>query len=661
MSYQPLATKYRPERFEDLVGQEAVAKAIAGAISLNRLHHSIIFSGVRGIGKTTTARLLAKALNCEQGPTPQPCGRCSSCVAITLGNHQDVLEIDGASNNSVDEVRALKEAVGYVAQRSKYKVYIIDEVHMLSMSAFNALLKTLEEPPPDVVFIFATTELHKVPATVVGRCLTFTLKKMTVETIASRIEHILKEERIPYEAPALQIIAREGNGSMRDALTFLDQVIAIGNGEVRRADLEGLVSNLSSSPILQLLRAMLHRKGKDCIDIIDRMDQSGARFGSIVDDAAKFARHIFILRELGKDSLNVTQLGLSDEEINHLADLATEASTLDANRIFRTLMQCRGELDGSDLDRFVFENFVLEWCFDPGLPQITDLLRDQEGGVPGSTRVSAAGVQPATVPLPQLLDKAESIDAPKDKPRSLLTREFLQEIKGEVKAKTEPPMHARVESPSSPLSAQVSTAEVPANLLQADPSVVGEKSPVKEPHGVNNHGRVFPSSWRELVDIWKQVKPLQARKLEEVHPIQYSPQKIVVAVDPQGMIGPILLLPTTQKSIEKVFGELFAFTGEFTAIEKSQAGPFALREPVQQISSPVMPLDTDPSPTQRIHGGREGRELPRSILEDRASEKLDKRSALLNYAREHELTREVLSEFSGKIVDIRITNPALAD
>jgi DNA polymerase-3 subunit gamma/tau len=648
MSYQPLATKYRPETFADLVGQEAVAKALAGAISLDRLHHSIIFSGVRGIGKTTIARLLAKALNCEIGPTPFPCGRCDSCIAITHGNHEDVLEIDGASNTGVDDVRALKEAVSYVSQRSKYKIYIIDEVHMLSTSAFNALLKTLEEPPPDVVFIFATTELQKIPATVIGRCLTFTLKKMTVETIAKRVEHILNLEKIPYEPRAIQVVAREGNGSMRDALTFLDQVIAMGNGEVRYADLDGLVSSTSSATVLNLLFAMLGRHGKKCIEIIDNLDQLGARFATVVDEAAKFARHVFILRDLGKDALNVTQLGLTDDELLQLSEIAAAASPLDANRIFRTLVQCRSELDGSDLDRFIFENFVLEWCFDPGMPEIATLLREQ----PANLNISPSAVVRPIAPKIQ----SEVLTSPNtERPKSFITKDFLQEMKQDVS----PPV------PGPSLLKQ----DVVAPISRANDTSAPEKlTVIAGASGASD--LIFPPSWRELVDIWKQAKPLQARKLEEVHPIHYSREKIIVAVDPNGMIGPLLLQLPTQKSIEKMFNEMFGFTGQFTAIEKDRAHLAAAgASPLPNLATPIVEMPVartvsavlDRKFVEENAPGPAEKALPMSILENRAKEKTDRRSSLLDYAREHEMTRGLLSEFDGKIVDIRITDPTAAD
>ena len=246
MAYQTIATKYRPQVFNDLIGQEPVSLALIGTIAQSRIPSGVIFSGTRGVGKTSVARIYAKALNCDDSSSPEACGKCESCTAISLGTHEDVIEIDGASNNGVDEVRALKETMVYVPQRSRYRIYIIDEVHMLSMSAFNALLKTLEEPPSYTVFLFATTEIGKVPQTVLSRCQTFHLHKISLKDISARIGFILSKEGVTWEDGLLPFLAKEGRGSLRDALTFLDQLIAISGSHLTKASLEKIVGSLSS-------------------------------------------------------------------------------------------------------------------------------------------------------------------------------------------------------------------------------------------------------------------------------------------------------------------------------------------------------------------------------------------------------------------------------
>jgi DNA polymerase-3 subunit gamma/tau len=224
MSYLVFARKWRPLTFDDVVGQEHVTGTLKKAIEKNRIAHAYIFSGTRGVGKTTTARILARALNCDKGPTPDPCGTCDSCKGVVSGSSFDVLEIDGASNNSVDDIRQLRENVGYSAMGGKYRIFVIDEVHMLSKAAFNALLKTLEEPPPGVIFIFATTEPQKIPATIHSRCQRYDFRRIVPEQILERLEKICTTETISYEKAALMLIARKADGSMRDALSLLDQV-----------------------------------------------------------------------------------------------------------------------------------------------------------------------------------------------------------------------------------------------------------------------------------------------------------------------------------------------------------------------------------------------------------------------------------------------------
>ncbi|MFI5302999.1 MAG: DNA polymerase III subunit gamma/tau, partial [Polyangiales bacterium] len=228
MSYLVLARKWRPQTFSDLVGQDHVARTLGNAIAQNRVAHAFLFTGVRGVGKTTSARILAKALNCEKGPTASPCLVCSACKEIALGTDVDVQEIDGATNNGVEEVRRIQEHLPYQPQRDRFKILIVDEVHMLSGNAWNAFLKTLEEPPPHVKFIFATTEVHKVPVTILSRCQRYDFKLISSTQIAERVRYILGEEKIVADEAAVQIVAREASGSMRDALSILDQVIAFG-------------------------------------------------------------------------------------------------------------------------------------------------------------------------------------------------------------------------------------------------------------------------------------------------------------------------------------------------------------------------------------------------------------------------------------------------
>src|SRR2546423_10738183 len=233
MSYTALARTWRPKKFSELIGQEHVRRALVNALESGRVHHAFLFTGTRGVGKTTIARILAKCLNCEKGVTADPCGECASCREIDAGRFPDLIEVDAASRTKVDDTRELLDNVQYAPARGRYKVYLIDEVHMLSAHSFNALLKTLEEPPPHVKFLLATTDPHKLPVTVLSRCLQFNLKRFPVAQIADRMRHILQAEEIAFEAAGLKLVAQAADGSMRDALSLLDQLIEIGRASCR--------------------------------------------------------------------------------------------------------------------------------------------------------------------------------------------------------------------------------------------------------------------------------------------------------------------------------------------------------------------------------------------------------------------------------------------
>lgn len=398
MAYQSLARKYRPKTFSDLVGQEALTKALSNSIALKREPTAVIFSGVRGIGKTTTARLYAKALNCQQGPTSEPCNSCDSCLAIAQGNHEDVVEIDAASHTGVDDIRALQEELHYVNRRSAFKVYIIDEVHMLSMSAFNALLKTLEEPPRHVVFILATTELQKIPETVIGRCQTFFLKKLSILDIKQRLKYVLERESIAFDEKSLTLIAREGRGSMRDALTFLDQCIALGAGALDGNVVQHSLGKGSQDTVVALLQNLILKEGKAIIKLIDQLDEQGVDFEDLCETLAKYVRHCFILRDVGREAVH----SMDVDEIELLTELAAKPGIMELNLLFRTLISCRKDLDGSDCDRFIFENYCLEWCFDPGMLQIEDIqqLLTQEGPAPARSTPRQHSQPQSAAPAP---------------------------------------------------------------------------------------------------------------------------------------------------------------------------------------------------------------------------------------------------------------------
>ena len=292
MSYQVLARKWRPKSFSTLVGQEHVVRALTHALSEQRLHHAYLFTGTRGVGKTTIARILAKSLNCETGISAEPCGKCSSCVEIDGGRFVDLLEVDAATNTRVDEMRQLLENAVYAPTRGRYKVYVIDEVHMLSNSAFNAMLKTLEEPPEHVKFILATTDPQKIPVTVLSRCLQFNLKQMPPPAISGHLTRILEAEAVPFEAAALNLLARSAAGSMRDALSLLDQAIAHGSGRVEEAQVREMLGTVDLDYLFDLLDALIANDAARTLSIADVMAGRSLSFDSALQELANLLTRI---------------------------------------------------------------------------------------------------------------------------------------------------------------------------------------------------------------------------------------------------------------------------------------------------------------------------------------------------------------------------------
>ena len=307
MSYQVLARKYRPRSFDTLVGQAHVVQALKNALDQKRLHHAYLFTGTRGVGKTTLARILAKSLNCEKGISSSPCGICVACTEIDQGRYVDLIEVDAASNTQVDNMRDLLDNAQYAPTQGQFKIYIIDEVHMLSKNAFNAMLKTLEEPPAHVKFILATTDPQKVPVTVLSRCLQFNLKQMPSFSISEYLEKILKEESINYEINAIYLIAKAANGSMRDALSILDQGIAYCGGTIEEATIKRMLGAIDQSYLFNLMHAVIEQDGLKAIEIAKQMNERNLSFDAALLDLANLIQTISVAQAI-PDSVEASYL-----------------------------------------------------------------------------------------------------------------------------------------------------------------------------------------------------------------------------------------------------------------------------------------------------------------------------------------------------------------
>ena len=337
MSYQVLARKWRPKDFASLVGQEHVVRALRHALETKRLHHAYLFTGTRGVGKTTLARILAKCLNCETGVTPEPCGKCSACMEIDAGRFVDLLEVDAATNTRVDEMRQLLETAQYAPSKGRYKVYVIDEVHQLSGHAFNAMLKTLEEPPEHMKFVLATTDPQKIPVTVLSRCLQFNLKQMPPAAIATHLERILREENVPAEREALALIARAAAGSMRDALSLLDQAIAHGAGRVTLANVSDMLGAIDRRHLLALIDAVAAGDAAAAVKIADEMQARSLSFDTALAELAA----LFLKLALAQTVPSALE---EEPERARLADLASRIDPELLQLHYQIALQAREDL-----------------------------------------------------------------------------------------------------------------------------------------------------------------------------------------------------------------------------------------------------------------------------------------------------------------------------
>ncbi|SHJ68174.1 DNA polymerase III, tau subunit [Malonomonas rubra DSM 5091] len=407
MSYLVLARKWRPQLFDDLVGQEHVSQTLKNAINADRVHHAFLFTGARGVGKTSAARIFAKALNCEKGPTVEPCGVCPSCVEITAGQGVDVFEIDGASNTGVDDIRELRENIRYLPSNSRYKIFIIDEVHMLSINAFNALLKTLEEPPDHAKFIFATTEPHKIPITILSRCQRFDFRKIGQPQVQGRLRYIIDHEKVSISDAGLSMIARSGGGSMRDALSTLDQVIAFCGEKVADKDLQNLLGLVSRRLLLDCIEAILDRDAQRALLLLQKVDEHGHSFRQFCQQLVELVRALVIIKVAEQPGV---LLDFSESELQDLRELAHPASLDDLQRLLSALIKAEADLALSNYPRLTLEMVLVKLASLPSSIDVSALVKKLEslerklaGGLPAPPAHRPQPAAPA--PSPAAVDE----------------------------------------------------------------------------------------------------------------------------------------------------------------------------------------------------------------------------------------------------------------
>ena len=477
MSYLVLARKWRPQTFGDLVGQEHVSQTLKNAIDGGRVAHAFLFTGARGVGKTSSARILAKALNCESGMSVEPCNVCSACLEITEGNSVDVFEIDGASNTGVDDIRELRDNIKYLPSRSRYKIFIIDEVHMLTMNAFNALLKTLEEPPPHVKFIFATTEPHKVPITILSRCQRFDFKRIALPRIVSRLRYIVDQEGVEMSDEALAVVARKGDGSMRDSLSTLDQVLAFCGNQVADADVATLLGVVDRRLIAEASRAVLAHDVRGVLEIVARVDSFGYSMRQFCQELIGQFRGIAILKAVGEGG---DLLELSEAELEELKGQGQGSSPQDLQRYLTLLLKAEGEMSHSGFPRLILEMALMKMAaLAPAVPvqELLSRLAALEGGAQGAPR------------------------APQQPPASRPQENRPQESR-----------------PAPSLARQAAAPQAPAAAAPAPAARPAASGPAAASAAPADGGDL----WGSLVRFVKGKKPMLGSELEQVYPVKVS-------------------------------------------------------------------------------------------------------------------------------------------
>jgi len=370
--YLALARKYRPQKFADLIGQASISKTLQNAIAMNKVYPALIFSGMKGVGKTSSARILAKALNCEKGPAIEPCNECQTCVEITEDNSADYMEIDGASNNGVNEVRSLRETVKYKPLKNRYRIVVIDEVHMLSNAAWNALLKTVEEPPEHTIFIMATTDFHKIPATIVSRCQHFEFKRIPFEVIKQVLKDICQKEAIKVSDYALYLIARSAEGSLRDAKKILDQAIAIANGDVKDDDVVAILGIIAEETFIALTRNVFSQDRKGIIEQVNQLIERGTDLRFFYTEYLRFIRDVIVIKSI-PDSERLHNL--NPENVSVIREIVKDVSEVELLRFFNAVKDLEQTIRNTEHPSIILEYMFLKLSYFSALVSIEEYLK----------------------------------------------------------------------------------------------------------------------------------------------------------------------------------------------------------------------------------------------------------------------------------------------
>ncbi len=578
MSYLVLARKYRPQRFTELVGQEHVARTLTNAILQNRVHHAFLFTGARGVGKTSAARILAKALCCEKGPTPEPCGVCEQCLEIAGGRSVDIIEIDAASNTKVEETKAVLEGVRYAPQRARRKVYIIDEVHMLSSHSFNALLKTLEEPPPHVVFIFATTEVHKIPVTILSRCQRFDFKLIPTARLTEHLASVLLAEKIAADDEAVRVIARQAAGSVRDGLSLLDQVIAyVGDAKLTRDIVADVLGVADRRLLVELAGFVLARDAAETLRSLARAADRGVDLGQLSRAFLGFLRDLEIVKSFAARVDDAQDLvDATPDELSETQALAAKAPAGLIPALFDRWARAVDEAGKSQTPRLLFEMAAVDLAAAEPLVPIGELLERLDalevrlaggGGAAPAGRPSA----PASSPAPGVPPVSRA-SAPPEAPAV-----------GGARSWATPPAIARPEAPSI---AAAKPASVPA--------------PAAAPAPVAARGGAPEDAWRAVLARFES-KPMLGARLAHAEVMDLAPGAITLAFPDKYTAD---VVEKSRKEIEEAASAVLGQPTKinFTVGAATRGAPAVLRSEVG--------VETDAATADRKNREAEARQHP---------------------------------------------------
>jgi DNA polymerase-3 subunit gamma/tau len=617
--YLVLARKYRPQRFGEMSGQAHVVRTLSNALKTGQLAHAFLFTGPRGVGKTTTARLVAKALNCEQGPTAEPCGVCTPCVEIAEGRAVDVVEIDAASNNGVDNVRDIVEAVKYRPARDRYKVFVVDEVHMLSQGAFNALLKTLEEPPPHVKFVLATTDVHKVPETILSRCQRFDFRRLTQQQIADQLAKVAEAEGMKLSPAALALVARQAEGGMRDALSLLDQVrAACGEAPPDDAVAEALGA-VDAAAISRIAGALVARDGATVLSELESLHARGLEMKRVAEELVRHLRNVVVAR-----LVPATPLDLPDAELAEVRAQAQGAEPAQLTRLFDLVQRAVVDVKLSEQPRYALEVALLEGVFlAPGL-QISELLARVEALAAGQPVGPGRGPGPGPGPGPRPSPRPGPGPGPADAPASGSAAARFGGGAGAASTTT------TTSTPTSPGWKPLPTPTPPATSTSTSTSTATATSTATSTATATSTSTATATAtatatdpaelWRGAVAEVEKVSPLLAPALKEAQLLSLADGEIVIQAPP-GLLGDAA--ERRRGDIEAVFGRHF---GRPTRLVVKRGAV-----------------------TAATAAGPAAGAAPLSIAQAEAAEKLARSSAVRDTARSHPNIREAARILDGDV------------